>query len=232
LHLAFNKGAADAFPAGRDDNGIASLCTSFRDARLGIHQSSARWCRPSARSADRTSALRVVGVSQERHFTNYYRVLNRDYSSSRALSRILLGLLGHAFVPPAHRWRAASTRRSSGGVGPGSRPKGSIGDRSVTGKEHFVKTSGAQKALCPVSLGHISFDPSEADARRTAVVAEMCSATMKESVGEGRRGSRLPSEPGDAEEYMRISDDPGGRVSGTPGCTAMGQCADRSQRAR
>jgi hypothetical protein len=87
-----------------------------------------------------TSALRVVGVSQERHFTNYYRVLNRDYWSCRALSRILLGLLGHAFAPPAHRWGAASTRRSSGGVGPGSRPKGFIGDRSVTGKEHFVRT--------------------------------------------------------------------------------------------
>src|SRR5579875_1973621 len=83
---------------------LRPFSTSFRDARLGIRQSSARWCRPSARSADRTSALRVVGVSQERHFTNYYRVLNRDYSSSRALSRGLLGLLGHAFVPPAHRW--------------------------------------------------------------------------------------------------------------------------------
>src|SRR5215469_7871666 len=46
-----------------------------------------------------TSALRVVGLSQERHFTNYHRVLNRDRWSSRALSRILLGLLVRAFVP-------------------------------------------------------------------------------------------------------------------------------------
>src|SRR6478672_13890436 len=47
-----------------------------------------------------TAALRVMGLSNEAQFQNYHRVLNRDRWSSRALSRILLGLLVRAFVPP------------------------------------------------------------------------------------------------------------------------------------
>src|SRR5262245_36005053 len=46
-----------------------------------------------------TAVLRAVGLSQERHFANYHRVLNRDRWSSRALSRVLLDLLLRAFVP-------------------------------------------------------------------------------------------------------------------------------------
>jgi hypothetical protein len=45
------------------------------------------------------SALRGVGLSQERPFVNDPRVLNRDRWSSRTLSRILLGLRLGAFVP-------------------------------------------------------------------------------------------------------------------------------------
>src|SRR3712207_8642656 len=39
-----------------------------------------------------TAALRVMGLSQERQFQNYHRVLNRATWASRALSRILLRL--------------------------------------------------------------------------------------------------------------------------------------------
>src|SRR2546421_1265165 len=46
-----------------------------------------------------TAALRVIGLSQERQFQNYHRVLNRARWSSRQVSRILLGLLVRAFVP-------------------------------------------------------------------------------------------------------------------------------------
>jgi hypothetical protein len=45
------------------------------------------------------SILRVMGLSQERQFQNYHRVLNRAHWSSRTLSRILLRLLLRAFVP-------------------------------------------------------------------------------------------------------------------------------------
>ena len=39
------------------------------------------------------AALRVMGLSQERHFTNYHRVLNRDAWSCLAAGQILLGLI-------------------------------------------------------------------------------------------------------------------------------------------
>ena len=44
-----------------------------------------------------TNALRVMGLSQEKHFQNYHRVLNRDQWSSLKASRILLNLLIKAF---------------------------------------------------------------------------------------------------------------------------------------
>src|SRR3954452_5446635 len=45
------------------------------------------------------SALRVMGLGQARHFTNYHRVLNRNAWSAHALSRRLLVRLVDAFVP-------------------------------------------------------------------------------------------------------------------------------------
>ena len=37
------------------------------------------------------AALRVIGLDQDPHFTNYHRVLNRNQWSSRWLARCLLG---------------------------------------------------------------------------------------------------------------------------------------------
>src|SRR5215216_3074996 len=46
-----------------------------------------------------TSALRVMGLSQDKHFQSYHRVLNRALWSSLAAARILLSLLVSAFAP-------------------------------------------------------------------------------------------------------------------------------------
>jgi DDE superfamily endonuclease len=46
-----------------------------------------------------TSLLRITGLNRRRCFVNYHRVLNRAVWSSRAASRVLLGLLITAFVP-------------------------------------------------------------------------------------------------------------------------------------
>jgi len=46
-----------------------------------------------------TSVLRIMGLSLERHFQTYHRVLNRAVWSSLAASRILLQLLVRAFAP-------------------------------------------------------------------------------------------------------------------------------------
>jgi DDE superfamily endonuclease len=53
---------------------------------------------PGARTV--AAALRVLGLSGERHFTNYHRVLNRATWSALQASRILLGLLVARLVPP------------------------------------------------------------------------------------------------------------------------------------
>jgi DDE superfamily endonuclease len=53
---------------------------------------------PGARTV--TAALRVMGLSSERHFANYHRVLNRATWSARQAGRILLGLLVSCLVPP------------------------------------------------------------------------------------------------------------------------------------
>ena len=45
------------------------------------------------------SALRAMGLDQEKHFHRYHRVLSRARWSSREVSRILLGLLVETFVP-------------------------------------------------------------------------------------------------------------------------------------
>src|SRR3970040_1649102 len=45
-----------------------------------------------------TAALRAMGLSWEKHFQNYHRVLNRAVWSSLEASRILLGILINAFA--------------------------------------------------------------------------------------------------------------------------------------
>src|SRR5215208_8379296 len=46
-----------------------------------------------------SSALRAMGLSQEKRFHRYHRVLNRATWSTREASRTLLGLLVEVFVP-------------------------------------------------------------------------------------------------------------------------------------
>ena len=46
-----------------------------------------------------TSLLRIAGLSGERRFTTYHRVLNRASWDPRAAARLLLGLLIAAFAP-------------------------------------------------------------------------------------------------------------------------------------
>ena len=88
------------------------------------------------------SALRVTGLDQVPHFTNYHRVLNRNKWSARWLSRCLFGLLVAAFVPDGEpvvmglddtierRWGARIKKR------------GIYRDPVRSSHGHFVKASG------------------------------------------------------------------------------------------
>ncbi len=46
-----------------------------------------------------TSLLRIAGLTRERHFVNYHRVLNRAAWNPRDAARLLLGLLISVFAP-------------------------------------------------------------------------------------------------------------------------------------
>jgi hypothetical protein len=89
-----------------------------------------------------TAALRVMGLSQERQFQNYHRVLNRATWSSRRLSRILLGLLVRAFVPSDHPVVLGLDDHIERRRGAKIAAKGIYRDAVRSSKSFFVKTSG------------------------------------------------------------------------------------------
>ena len=88
-----------------------------------------------------TAALRVLGLSWEKHFQNYHRVLNRAVWSSLEASRILLGLLISAFVmrgPVLLGLDDTIERRRGTQI----KAKGIYRDPVRSSHNHFVKASG------------------------------------------------------------------------------------------
>src|SRR5215211_804425 len=88
------------------------------------------------------SVLRVMGLSQERQFQNYHRVLNRDKWSSRNLSRILLRLLVRTFVPLDQPVVLGLDDHIERRRGAKIAAKGIYRDAVRSSKSFFVKTSG------------------------------------------------------------------------------------------
>jgi hypothetical protein len=88
-----------------------------------------------------TSLLRIAGLSRERRFANYHRVLNRAAWRPRAASRILLGLLLDAFVPtgPVVLGIDDTIERRRGRR---IAARGIYRDPVRSSKGHFVKASG------------------------------------------------------------------------------------------
>jgi hypothetical protein len=101
-----------------------------------------------------TSALRVMGLSDERQFQNYHRVLNRDRWSSRALSRILLRLLLRAFVPADHPVILGLDEHIERRRGAKIAAKGIYRDAVRSSKSFFVKVSGL-RWVCMMLLAPI-----------------------------------------------------------------------------
>ena len=88
-----------------------------------------------------TAALRVTGLSGEKHFENYHRVLNRARWSSLEASHILLGLLINAFalVGPVIMGLDDTIERRRGAK---IKAKGIYRDPVRSSHGHFVKASG------------------------------------------------------------------------------------------
>ena len=89
-----------------------------------------------------TAVLRVMGLSQERQFQNYHRVLNRATWSSRAVSRALLRVLLQAFVPPDAPVVLGIDEHIERRRGAKIAAKGIYRDPVRSSKAFFVKTSG------------------------------------------------------------------------------------------
>jgi hypothetical protein len=87
------------------------------------------------------SLLRIAGLSRERHFVNYHRILSRAAWSPRSGARILLGLIIDAFVPEGPLVMAIDDtieRRRGRRI----KAKGIYRDPVRSSDAHFVKTSG------------------------------------------------------------------------------------------
>jgi hypothetical protein len=88
-----------------------------------------------------TSALRVMGLSDEKHFQNYHRVLNRAVWSSLAAGRILLSLLIRTFASEGVLVMGLDDtieRRRGEKI----KAKGIYRDPVRSSHSHFVKASG------------------------------------------------------------------------------------------
>lgn len=89
-----------------------------------------------------TACLRVMGLSQERQFQNYHRVLNRATWSSRTLSRLLLRRLLETFVPLDQPLVLGLDDHIERRRGAKIAAKGIYRDGVRSSKSFFVKTSG------------------------------------------------------------------------------------------
>src|SRR5438094_579845 len=88
------------------------------------------------------AVLRVMGLSDERQFQNYHRVLNRARWSSRELGRRLLVLLVRVFVPADATVVVGLDDSIERRRGAKIAAKGIYRDPVRSSKEHFVKASG------------------------------------------------------------------------------------------
>jgi hypothetical protein len=95
---------------------------------------------PGKRTA--TSVLRVMGLSDERQFQTYHRVLNRAVWSALDVSQILLGLLVAAFVPPGAPIIVGADETLERRKGEKIVDKGVYRDAARSSKKHPVTSFG------------------------------------------------------------------------------------------
>jgi hypothetical protein len=100
-----------------------------------------------------TAVLRVMGLSQERQFQKYHRVLNRAQWSSLAVARLLLEMVVHTFVPagPVVIGIDDTLERRRGEK---IKARGIYRDPVRSSRSHMVKASGL-RWLCAMVLAEI-----------------------------------------------------------------------------
>jgi hypothetical protein len=88
-----------------------------------------------------SSALRAMGLDQEKCFHRYHRVLSRASWSSQKVSRVLLGLLVETFVPEGDPLVVGIDETLERRYGKKIRAKGVYRDPVRSTHETFVKSS-------------------------------------------------------------------------------------------
>lgn len=108
---------------------------------------------PSSRTV--ASCLRAMGLSDEKNFQNYHRVLNRDERSSLEAAKVLLRMLVKVFVPvgPILIGMDDTIERRRGEK---IKAKGIYRDPVRSSHSHFVKASGL-RWLCFMLLVEVEF---------------------------------------------------------------------------
>jgi DDE superfamily endonuclease len=89
-----------------------------------------------------SSALRAMGLNQEKRFHRYHRVLSRASWSSRKVSRVLLGLLVEAFVPEGDPLVVGIDETLERRWGKKIAARGVYRDPVRSTHQNFVKSSG------------------------------------------------------------------------------------------
>jgi hypothetical protein len=95
---------------------------------------------PGARTV--TAALRVMGLSCERHFTNYHRVLNRASWSLRQAGRMLLGWLITSLMSPGATIVLGADDTVERRSGRRITAKGCYRDAVRSSKKHVIRCFG------------------------------------------------------------------------------------------
>jgi DDE superfamily endonuclease len=142
-----------------------------------------------------TAVLRVMGLSHERHFQNYHRVLNRARWSSLATARVLLELVVQSFAPTGvvvvglddtlERRRGAKIKA-----------KGIYRDPVRSSRAQVVKASGL-RWLCAMVLAEIPW------ARRVWALPFLTALCPSERYHQ-QRGQRHKSLPQWAGQLIRL----------------------------
>ena len=104
---------------------------------------------PGARTV--SSALRAMGLDQEKRFHGYHRVLSRAVWSSLEVGRVLLGLLVKAFVPEGGPLVVGIDETLERRYGKKIAAKGVYRDPVRSTHETFVKSSGL-RWICAMLL--------------------------------------------------------------------------------
>jgi DDE superfamily endonuclease len=135
---------------------------------------------PSKRTV--SSALQVMGLSQEERFHRYHRVLSRARWSSRKVSRVLLGLLVEMFVAEGDPLVVGIDETLERRYGRKIKAKGVYRDPVRSTHETFVKSSGL-RWVCVMLLVEIPW------ASRAWALPFLCALAPSERYA-AKRGKR------------------------------------------